>query len=162
MTSSTASIANTLTRPDKLPVVAIVGRPNVGKSTFFNRLIGARKAIVDDAPGVTRDRNYAEALWAGRRYRIIDTGGLDSGSGRALDVSVQALSGRAVAEADVFVFLFDGKGGLNPLDRVAVDLLRKSGKPVFFAVNKLDSRQRADNLYEFYALGLDPLYSISA
>jgi small GTP-binding protein domain len=149
-------------QPGKLPVVAIVGRPNVGKSTLFNRLSGARKAIVDDMPGVTRDRNYAEALWAGRRYLIIDTGGLDLDSGRALDESVQAQSGRAVAEADVILFLFDGKGGLNPLDRVAVDLLRKSGKPVFFAVNKLDSRQRADNLYEFYALGLDPLYSISA
>ena len=162
MPSSTANIANIPTQPGKLPVVAIVGRPNVGKSTLFNRLSGARKAIVDDMPGVTRDRNYAEALWAGRRYLIIDTGGLDLASGRALDESVQAQSGRAVAEADVILFLFDGKGGLNPLDRVAVDLLRKSGKPVFFAVNKLDSRQRADNLYEFYALGLDPLYSISA
>ncbi len=127
-------------RPGKLPVVAIVGRPNVGKSTLFNRLSGARKAIVDDMPGVTRDRNYAEALWAGRRYLIIDTGGLDLDKGRALDESVQAQSRRAVAEADVILFLFDGKGGLNPLDRVAVDLLRKSGKPVFFAVNKLDSR----------------------
>ena len=90
--------------------ILLVGNPNAGKSTLFNRLIGARKAIVDDAPGVTRDRNYGEALWAGRRYRIIDTGGLDSGSGRALDESVQAQSGCAVAEADVIVFLFDGKG----------------------------------------------------
>jgi len=148
--------------PAKLPLVAIVGRPNVGKSTLFNRLIGARKAIVDDLPGVTRDRNYAEALWAGRRYRLVDTGGLDSNSARALDESVQSQSRRAVGEADVILFLFDGKGGLNPLDREAVDLLRRSGKPVFFAVNKLDSRQRADNLYEFYALGIEPLYSISA
>ncbi len=146
----------------KLPLVAIVGRPNVGKSTLFNRLIGARKAIVDDLPGVTRDRNYAEALWAGRRYRLVDTGGLDSNAARALDESVQSQSRRAVGEADVILFLFDGKGGLSPLDREAVDLLRRSGKPVFFAVNKLDSRQRADNLYEFYALGIEPLYSISA
>lgn len=148
--------------PGKLPLVAIVGRPNVGKSTLFNRLIGERKAIVDDMPGVTRDRNYAQALWAGRQYRIVDTGGMDSDTGGGLDESVQAQSLRAVAEADVILFLFDGKDGLNPFDREAVDLLRRSHKPVFFAVNKLDSRQRADNLYEFYALGLDHLYSVSA
>ena len=159
---SSSRRANAEAPAGKLPLVAIVGRPNVGKSTLFNRLIGARKAIVDDLPGVTRDRNYAEALWAGRRYRLIDTGGLDANSGRALDESVQSQSRHALDEADVILFLFDGKGGLNPLDREAIDLLRRSGKPVFFAVNKLDSRQRADNLYEFYALGIEPLYSISA
>ena len=146
----------------KLPILAIVGRPNVGKSTLFNRLAGARKAIVADTPGVTRDRNYAEADWAGHLYLLVDTGGIDSASAGALEASVQAQSKLAVAEADAVLFLFDGKGGLNPLDRQAVDELRKADKSVFFAVNKLDSRQRADNLYEFYALGLDPLYSISA
>src|SRR6266540_5607856 len=148
--------------PGKRPIVAIVGRPNVGKSTLFNRLIGERRAIVDDLPGVTRDRNYAEAEWAGRIYLLVDTGGLATGTDGGLDENVQAQSRFAVAEADAVIFLFDGKGGLNPLDREAVDGLRKANKPVFFAVNKLDSRQRADNLYEFYALGLDPLYSISA
>jgi GTP-binding protein len=148
--------------PDKLPVVAIVGRPNVGKSTLFNRLVGERKAIVDDLPGVTRDRNYAEAEWNGQKYLLVDTGGFDSDTGGKLEASVQAQSRLAVAEADVVIFLFDGKSGLNPLDREAVDLLRRVAKPVLFAVNKLDSRQRADNLYEFYALGLEPLYSISA
>jgi GTPase len=147
--------------PRKRPIVAIVGRPNVGKSTLFNRLIGERKAIVDDLPGVTRDRNYAEAEWAGRKYLLVDTGGLDSAGG-GLAENVQAQSRVAVAEADAVIFLFDGKGGLNPLDREAVDDLRRADKPVFFAVNKLDSRQRADNLYEFYALGIDSLYSISA
>jgi GTP-binding protein len=159
-----SSLAKTVgARPPlpKRPIVAIVGRPNVGKSTLFNRLIGERKAIVDDLPGVTRDRNYAEAEWDGRRYLLIDTGGLDSAGG-GLAENVQAQSRLAVAEADAVIFLFDGKGGLNPLDRAAVDELRKAGKPVFFAVNKLDSRQRADNLYEFYALGVDNLYSISA
>ena len=146
----------------KLPVLAIVGRPNVGKSTLFNRLLGERKAIVDDMPGVTRDRNYAEAEWAGRRYLLVDTGGLDFGRGNDLDARVQEQSRRAVEEADVVLFLFDGKDGLNPLDREVVGSLRKVDKPVFFAVNKLDSRQRADNLYEFYSFGLDPLYSISA
>ena len=146
----------------KLPVLAIVGRPNVGKSTLFNRLIGERKAIVDDHPGVTRDRNYAEAEWAGRRYWLVDTGGLDSETGNDLGERVQEQSRRAVEEADVVLFLFDGKNGLNPLDREVVDALRKVGKTVFFAVNKLDSRRRGDNLYEFYTLGLDPLYAISA
>jgi GTP-binding protein len=146
----------------KLPVLAIVGRPNVGKSTLFNRLLGARKAIVGDHPGVTRDRNYAEAEWAGRRYRLVDTGGLDSGNDSELEDRVQDQSRRAVEEADVVLFLFDGKGGLSPLDREVVDTLRRAGKTVFFAVNKLDSGRRADNLYEFYSLGLDPLYAISA
>ena len=159
-----AAIASSLTRilPHKLPIVAIVGRPNVGKSTLFNRLVGGRRAIVDDVPGVTRDRNYTEAEWSGRKYLLVDTGGLDLDIDGDLQANVQSQSRLAVAEADAVVFLFDGKGGLSPLDRVAVDELRKAGKPVFFAVNKLDSRQRADNLYEFYALGIETLYSISA
>ena len=146
----------------KLPIVAIVGRPNVGKSTLFNRLVGERKAIVDDFPGVTRDRNYSEAEWAGHRYLLVDTGGLDSESDGMLEENVQAQSRLAVAEADIIIFLFDGKSGLNPLDREAVNWLRKADKPVFFAANKLDSRRREENLYEFFALGLDRLYSISA
>jgi len=148
--------------PRHLPVVAIVGRPNVGKSTFFNRLVGERRAIVDDLPGVTRDRNYAETVWAGRRFLLVDTGGLESETAGKLEENVQAQSQLAVAEADIVMFLFDGKGGLNPLDEEAVGWLRQTEKPVFFAVNKLDSRQRENNLYEFYALGLDKLYSISA
>ncbi|HEY7221783.1 MAG TPA: ribosome biogenesis GTPase Der [Candidatus Binatia bacterium] len=146
----------------RLPVVAVIGRPNAGKSTLFNRLVGERRAIVDDTPGVTRDRNYAETQWAGWRYRLIDTGGIESEKGNRLEKSVQAQSRLAVAEADAVIFLFDGKGGLNPLDRDVVDELRKANKPVFFAVNKLDSARRADNLYEFFALGIDHLYSISA
>lgn len=150
------------TATPKLPMVAIVGRPNVGKSTLFNRLVGERKAIVDDMPGVTRDRNYSEAEWSGRKYLLVDTGGLENESAAALQQSVQAQSRLAVAEAAVVVFLLDGKGGLNPLDREAVDELRRANKPIFFAVNKLDSQRRGDNLYEFFALGLDRLYSISA
>jgi GTP-binding protein len=146
----------------KLPVVAIVGRPNVGKSTLFNRLVRERKAIVDDTPGVTRDRNYAETQHAGRRFMVIDTGGLESGPEGNLEERVQEQSRLAVAEADLVVFLLDGKGGLSPLDREAMDYLRRANKPVFFAVNKIDSHRRAQNLYEFYALGIEPLYSISA
>jgi GTPase len=144
------------------PVLAIVGRPNVGKSTLFNKLLGERKAIVDNSPGVTRDRNYGEAEWAGRKFQLIDTGGLNIDAEAGLEESVQKQSRLALREADVILFLFDGKGGLNPLDREAVGLLRREDKPVLFAVNKIDSRQRADNLYEFYALGIDPLFSISA
>jgi GTP-binding protein len=160
--TSTARFSRGHKSPRKLPIVAIVGRPNVGKSTLFNRLVGERKAIVDDIPGVTRDRNYAEAEWAGRDYLLVDTGGIESDAGGKLEESVQAQSRLAVAEADLVVFLFDGKDGLNPLDREAVDELRRTTKPVFFAVNKLDSQRRADNLYEFFALGIDHLYSISA
>jgi GTP-binding protein len=146
----------------KLPILAIVGRPNVGKSTLFNRLVGERKAIVDDRPGVTRDRNYGAGEWAGRKFQVIDTGGLDLDSGSPLDANVQEQSRVAIAEADVILFLFDGKSGLNPVDREAVDVLRKAAKTVFFAVNKIDSGRRQENLYEFYALGLDRLFAISA
>jgi GTP-binding protein len=145
-----------------LPVLAIVGRPNVGKSTLFNRLIRERKAIVDDVPGVTRDRNYGVAEWEGQRFQLIDTGGLDSAAGGNLEERVQEQSRRALQEADVILLLLDGKGGLSPLDREAVDLLRKVPKPVFVAVNKIDSKRREENLYEFYRMGLDRLYPISA
>jgi GTP-binding protein len=143
-------------------VLAIVGRPNAGKSTLFNRLIRERKAIVDHRPGVTRDRNYGVAQWGDRKFVVIDTGGFDSGTDTQLAERVQDQSRRALSEADVVLFLFDGKEGFNPLDRDAVDLLRTVSKPVFFAVNKIDSTRRENNLYEFYALGLDRLFAISA
>ena len=128
--------------PRNLPIVAIVGRPNVGKSTFFNRLVGERRAIVDNLPGVTRDRNYAEAVWAGRRFLLVDTGGLESETAGKLEENVQAQSHLAVAEADVIMFLFDGKSGLNPLDEEAVGWLRQTEKPVFFS--RLTNSTRAN------------------
>jgi GTP-binding protein len=146
----------------KLPILAIVGRPNVGKSTLFNRLARERKAIVHDLPGVTRDRNYGSADWYGKKFLLVDTGGLDVEAEEGLEERVQEQSRNAMAEADVILFLFDGKGGLNPIDREAVDLLRKTSKPVFFAVNKLDTHQKDGNLYEFYSLGLDRLFPLSA
>jgi GTP-binding protein len=146
----------------RLPVLAIVGRPNVGKSTLFNRLVKERKAIVHDRPGVTRDRNYGFAEWSGRKFILVDTGGLDVEAQEGLDERIQEQSRHAIAEADVILFLFDGKNGLNPIDREAVHLLRKTDKPVFFAVNKLDTQQKTGNLYEFYSLGLDRLFAISA
>ena len=146
----------------RLPVLALVGRPNVGKSTLFNRLAGQRKAIVDDLPGVTRDRNYGEAEWYGCRFLVIDTGGFEPDAVTALKRQVQEQTRLAIEEADVILFLFDGKSGLHPLDREAVNLLRKVAKPAFFAVNKVDTQAKEGGLYEFYALGLSEIFPLSA
>ncbi len=148
--------------PRRLPVLALVGRPNVGKSTLFNRLTRQRKAIVHDLPGVTRDRNYGAAEWGGKRFLVIDTGGFEPEAQSALKKQVQEQTRLAIEEADAILFLFDGKAGLHPLDREAVDLLRRVRKPVFFAANKIDSQARANGLYEFYALGLDEIFPVSA
>ncbi|MBI4528243.1 MAG: ribosome biogenesis GTPase Der [Deltaproteobacteria bacterium] len=145
-----------------MPVVALVGRPNVGKSTLFNRLSGRKQAIVDNLPGVTRDRNYGRAEWYGKRFVLIDTGGFDPEPESDLEKKIQEQSRLALEEADVVLFLFDGKTGLSPVDRDAVELLRGVDKPVFFAVNKIDTKPREDSLYEFYALGLESLYPLSA
>jgi GTP-binding protein len=146
----------------KLPILAIVGRPNVGKSTLFNRLVGERKAIVHDLPGITRDRNYAVAEWSGKKFMLVDTGGLDTEAEDGLEERVQEQSRSAISEADVILVLLDGKGGLSPHDREAIKQLRNVSKPVFFAVNKLDTLKKQDNLYEFYSLGLERLYPLSA
>ena len=146
----------------RLPVLALVGRPNVGKSTLFNRLTHHRSAIVDNLPGVTRDRNYGAAEWYGRRFLVIDTGGFEPEADTSLKKQVQEQTRLAIEEADAILFLFDGKNGLHPLDRDAVDLLRKVAKPVFFVVNKLDTQAKENGLYEFYALGLDEIFPLSA
>jgi GTP-binding protein len=146
----------------RLPVLALVGRPNVGKSTLFNRLAGQRKAIVDDLPGVTRDRNYSEVEWYGQKFLLIDTGGFEPDSQTPLKKQVQEQTRLAIEEADVVLFLFDGKAGLNPLDRDAVNLLRKVNRPVLFAVNKIDTQAKTSALYEFFALGLKELFPLSA
>lgn len=146
----------------RLPVLAIVGRPNVGKSTFFNRLSRARRAIVDDRPGVTRDRNYNEAAWRGRRFMLVDTGGLEPDERRGLKGRVLQQTLTAVAEADVVLFLLDGRAGPTPLDADAVELLRRTPKRVFHAVNKLDTGARESDLYEFYHLGVERLFPLSA
>jgi GTP-binding protein len=149
----------------ELPVVAIVGRPNVGKSTLFNRIVRARRAIVDDAPGVTRDRVVAAAEHAGRSFLCVDTGGIETTAARdatALGASVRAQTLAAVEEASCVVCVLDGPGGLAPEDRETVRLLRRSGKPVLFAVNKIDTPARAALLHDFHALGVEPLLAVSA
>lgn len=146
----------------KLPVVAVVGRPNVGKSTLFNRVIGRRVAIVDDQPGVTRDRNFAPADWAGRHFYIVDTGGVIEESDRPMDKAVREQAEAAIAEADVLVLVTDGKEGLHPLDQKVAEMLRSSGKPVVLAVNKMDNLPRDPAHHEFWELGLGEPHAVSA
>jgi len=146
----------------QLPLLAIVGLPNVGKSTLFNRLSGAKRAIVDNLPGVTRDRNYSEVKWRGRRFLLIDTGGFEPDPKTALNEQIQEQSRLAIEEADVIMMLFDAKAGLSPLDREAVKLLRVVKKPVFFAANKVDTKPKENLLYEFFALGLSEIFPLSA
>jgi len=146
----------------KLPVVAVVGRPNVGKSTFFNRVVGGRVAIVDDTPGVTRDRNFALADWAGRSFYIVDTGGVVEGSDEPMDRAVRTQALAAVEEADVLVFMVDGQDGVHPLDQRLAEVLRKSGKPILLLVNKLDNLPRTEDHHDFWSLGLDEPHPVSS
>jgi GTP-binding protein len=146
----------------RLPVVAIVGRPNVGKSTLFNRLIGSRKSIVRDTPGVTRDRIHGTSEFAGWRGTVIDTGGLDPTSGEPLTAQVRKQVLAAIAEADALVFVVDGREGLTPLDEEVARLLRRVAKPVLVAVNKVDARGHEAATAEVYGLGMDPVLPVSA
>lgn len=138
-------------------VIAIVGRPNVGKSTIFNRIAGSRVSIVEDIPGVTRDRIYAAGEWTGHRFQLIDTGGiqlLDQPYHEEILAQVEI----AIEEADVILMVCDGKGGMSDDDRYIAGMLQRSGKPVVLAVNQIDDASRIPNIYEFYALGLgDPI-----
>ncbi|MDH4069579.1 MAG: ribosome biogenesis GTPase Der [Ignavibacteria bacterium] len=143
-------------------LVAIVGRPNVGKSTLFNRIIGGRQAIVDDQPGVTRDRHYAETEWGGKSFVLIDTGGYVPDSVEEIDTAVKEQAQIAIEEADVVLFVVDGKSGRIPADEEIAQVLRKSGKKVVLVVNKLDSDRRVPNAAEFYTLGLGDPVPVSA
>lgn len=142
------------------PLVAVVGRPNVGKSTFFNKICGKRISIVDDTPGVTRDRIYADAEWCGYNFRMVDTGGLDSKSDDAFQGNIKDQADIAIDLADVIVFIVDGKQGITQNDHEVGEYLRKSNKLVVLVVNKLDNFE-VENTYEFYDLGLGDPYPIS-
>ena len=144
------------------PIIAIVGRPNVGKSTLFNRLVKRRKAIVEDEPGVTRDRNYAEALYEDHPFLLIDTGGFEPAAKERIPKQVQEQAEVAIQEADLVLFLMDGKEGLNPADIEVAHYLRKVTKPVLYVVNKIDGERQEENVIDFYQLGVPALYSISA
>lgn len=145
-----------------LPIVAVVGRPNVGKSTFVNRIAQADEAIVHAMRGVTRDRSYHDADWNGVEFKLVDTGGIEMGDDDAFQGSIrnQALAG--ANEADVIVFLVDGKTGINADDEQVARILRKTAKPVFLVVNKLDTPGRTDDMWEFYQLGLGDPWPVSS
>jgi len=144
------------------PVVAVVGRPNVGKSTLFNRIVGARLSIVEDTPGVTRDRLYAEATWLNHKFTIIDTGGLDASSEEYIPRQILHQAQLAIDTADVVLFVVDGKAGIVEGDLEAAAIMRRSGKPIVLAVNKMDTIKQEDAAYEFYSLGLGVPMPISA
>ena len=145
-----------------MSIVAIVGRPNVGKSTLFNRILGQRKAIVEDYPGVTRDRNYAEVTRYDKPFTLIDTGGFEPDTREEIFAQMRTQSQLAVEDADVILMVMDVKEGLNPADREVVSALRRSAKPVLFVVNKVDGERDEDLASEFYGLGIDAFHTVSA
>ncbi len=145
-----------------VPLIAIIGRPNVGKSTLFNRILGAKTAIVDDVPGVTRDRNYADGSYRARPFRLVDTGGLDPTAAEGMLALIKRQSELAIAEADILVFVMDGRSGLTAADEDLAILLRRVTKPVFLAINKIDTGKAEPLLADFYQLGFDQLHAVSA
>ena len=142
-------------------IVAIVGRPNVGKSTLFNRLTESRKAIVDETSGVTRDRQYGKSDWNGKRFSVIDTGGYVVGSDDAFEIEIRKQVQLAIDEADTILFLVDVREGLTPMDEDVADLLRKCKKKVLLVANKVDNAKEMEGLAEFYVLGLGDPYPIA-
>ena len=144
------------------PIVAIVGRPNVGKSTLFNHIVGKRISIVEDTPGVTRDRIYADAEWLNRKFTLIDTGGIDVYNDDELLLQMRQQAEIAIETAGVIIFIVDGKEGITPSDEEVANILRKAQKPVILCVNKIDNPELLDSVYEFYNLGMGEPIAISA
>ena len=144
------------------PTIAIVGRPNVGKSTLFNRIARRKKAIVGDEPGITRDRNYAEAEWDGGVFLLIDTGGFEPGVNDEVALHIHQQVQLAIEEADLIIFLVDGKEGLTPTDIDIAKRLREVNKPVLHVINKIDGERQEEKIYDFYRIGVENLYPISA
>ena len=145
-----------------MSLVAIVGRPNVGKSTLFNRLVGMRQAIVDDTAGVTRDRHYGRCEWCGREFSVVDTGGYTTNSDDVFEAAIRSQVQIAIDEADLVLFMVEAATGITDYDAEIADLLRRSKKPVVLCVNKVDSGEKMYDAYQFYSLGLGEIYSISA
>ncbi len=143
------------------PIVAIVGRPNVGKSTLFNRITKTKDAIVDDMPGVTRDRNFGDATWDGKALTLVDTGGFAKGDADKFAEHIRFQVNQAIEDADAVILVLDGKGGASPFDTDMINILRQIDKPVFYLVNKIDSPEKEDLLYDFFALGLDRIFAVS-
>lgn len=143
-------------------VISIVGRPNVGKSTLFNRILGYKKAITEDTPGVTRDRNYGEFDYGGHDFILIDTGGFTPSREDGFSPLIERQIWASLEESDMAIFVLDGKEGILAEDRDVVNLLRKWEKPVFYAVNKMDSKKKEESIVEFYEMGVEKLYPVSA
>lgn len=144
------------------PIVAVVGRPNVGKSTFVNRIVGSRQSIVDDQPGVTRDRIYFDVEWQQKEFTLIDTGGIIPGDEDEIMLNIFIQAKVACEEADKIIFLVDGRDGINPIDYDIANVLRRSGKPVYLAVNKIDAPEHFNNIADFYALSVGEPHALSA
>ncbi|HWS30297.1 MAG TPA: ribosome biogenesis GTPase Der [Clostridia bacterium] len=144
------------------PIVAVVGRPNVGKSTFFNKIVGRRIAIVEDTPGVTRDRIYGDAQWLTHDFTLIDTGGIEPKKDDIISAQMRRQAELAIETADVILFLVDGREGITAADEDVAELLRRSKKPVVLAVNKVDNQKFEDSAYDFYSLGIGEPFTISA
>ncbi len=144
------------------PLVALVGRPNVGKSTLFNRITRTREALVDNMPGVTRDRHYGDAQWDGVDFTVVDTGGFVDDHADDFAQAIRFQVRQAIEEADVIVCVLDGKGGVSPYDDALVELLRPVDKPIFYSVNKIDSIEQESALHDFYQLGVNQFYPVSA
>ena len=145
-----------------MSLVAIVGRPNVGKSTLFNRLVGMRQAIVDETAGVTRDRHYGKCEWNGREFSVVDTGGWTTKSDDVFEEAIRKQVVIAIEEADLVLFMVEAATGITDYDSEIADLLRRSGKPVVLCVNKVDSAEKVFDTYQFYSLGLGEIWSISS
>ena len=145
-----------------MSLVAIVGRPNVGKSTLFNRLVGMRQAIVDDTAGVTRDRHYGRCDWCGREFSVVDTGGYTTNSDDVFESAIRSQVQIAIDEADLVLFMVEAATGVTDYDAEIADILRRTKKPVVLCVNKVDSGEKMYDSYQFYSLGLGEVYSISA
>ncbi len=144
-------------------IVALVGRPNVGKSTLFNRITRSRKALVDPTPGVTRDRHYEKVVWNDKLFMLVDTGGIEGSSGDAMGGHIRDQAMAAIEEADIILFLLDGREGVTPADKEVADLLRRTEKKIFYIVNKIDGPEHEDELlYQFYELGVDHFWPLSA
>lgn len=144
------------------PLVAVVGRPNVGKSTFFNKVVGKRIAIVEDTPGVTRDRIYGDAEWLDHHFALVDTGGIEPMKDDIISTQMRRQAELAIETADVIIFMVDGREGITAADEDVADLLRRSKKPIVLAVNKVDHPKYEDSAYDFYALGIGNPITISA
>ena len=144
------------------PIVAVVGRPNVGKSTFFNKIVGSRVSIVEDTPGVTRDRIISEAEWSGKHFLLIDTGGIEPENKEIIPAQMRAQAEIAMDMADVILFMVDGRGGLTAADREVGDMLRRKNKEVILVANKIDGKKLPDDFYDFYELGLGEPFAISS